>query len=277
MFHFIPWYKLRLTAKHPALRLTIHRTTKGVDLKHSVFTAGEIGDAFQQIINRPACSTTLKIQALEWWRKSLFPMLTNVEAYTDLKLHDFFTFFNDFFFLGALSHNVTVKWADAPSDRPLLRGWTRPEGRGFAIGIYIVKPQTFRPHWKQEAISVLLHEMLHALLLHSCICDLCNCDLRHAGESGITGHGPVWQKLRKCVETAANDSLLGFEKPWRLSFKFDPDVKAEKMAVRRLFDSVKIDNDKENEKGSESDFKRIVEVDIHTLNYYLRVIEFGIW
>ena len=203
-------------------------------------------------------------------------MLTDAEAYTDLKIHDIFAFFDDFFFLGALSRNATVNLADLPSDRPLLRGWTRPEGRGFAIGIYIVKPQTFRPHWKQEAISVLLHEMLHALLLHSCICDLCVCDLRHAGESGITGHGPVWQKLRKCVETAGNDSLLGFEKPWRLSFKSDPDVKAENMAVRRLLDNVKIDNDKENEKGSEPHLKRIVEVDIYTLNSYMHVIEFGI-
>ena len=49
------------------------------------------------------------------------------------------------------------------------------------------------------------------------------------------------------------------------------------MAVRRLFDNVKIDKDKENEKDSESNFKRIVEVDVHTLNYYLHVIEFGIW
>ena len=134
-FYFIPWYKLRLTAKHPALRLTIHRACKGVDLKHSVYTAGEIGDAFQQIINRPADSTTMKMQALEWWRKSLFPMLTNVEAYTDLKIHDFFTFFNSFFFLGALSHNVTVKWTDLPFNRPLSHGWIQLEGRGFAIEI----------------------------------------------------------------------------------------------------------------------------------------------
>lgn len=165
------------------------------------------------------------------WRRSThrkkFETLTSVQEHglrlwsecdyssnsmTDTDLQCWYNAFDLIFFHGALqTQNVKLQWTEnAPNIHyyGITKYYAPSKSRYYApskstdieIVLMVSAPGESHP-------SVLLHEMIHAVL-HIYSCHACQHDgLEAAHTRGITGHGPAFMTLAKAIEERAGDVL----------------------------------------------------------------------
>ncbi|KAM0797828.1 hypothetical protein BDR22DRAFT_424812 [Usnea florida] len=131
----------------------------------------------------------------------------------DLDLQHFVQLFIDAFFSNpgtSLKDRVQVQWSDYNTKAPpssssssychTHQTFSTDNATGPHALIHIPKPDPslpFTAHTAQLLLNTLLHELAHALLLcHGCDCNTCRCTVTRCDTVGLTGHGPVWVKLR---------------------------------------------------------------------------------
>jgi hypothetical protein len=125
--------------------------------------------------------------------------------------------FNDLFFGGVLRGFCKIRFVDSTAMGSKCTGLCR-SGRSFEhrfeIDIMISNRRQHSSFQAQDQpsklryyLSVLLHEMVHAVLDLYC-CYTCRpCITRSKDEVGISGHSTSWQKLAVSIENVLNECL----------------------------------------------------------------------
>ena len=85
------------------------------------------------------------------------------------------------------------------------------------VQIQIVKPDAWTEESIQHLLSVLIHEMAHAVFQkYKCQCMQCSCYEQRARGTGFTGHGTEWKTLAQAMEAELRRSFPGFQRIWRI-------------------------------------------------------------
>ena len=259
---------------HPtAFEVISNSHVDGINFRYSHFTTNQIADAFADLIPGHM-DWSIKISALERWN-TLLPLLLEKPELRECEfdIQPIYRLLDDLLFLRALQDICAVEWVDG-----MLRvrggpkiGWVLPERniRGPRFRIYMTRPSPEKPRTVQMLLSVLMHEMCHALLYLACECSVCKCELNSMNGWGVTGHGPAWRRVRAAAQDTANLYLKGFTEPFLLAHPRELEVRQEAEERGKLLEGIrkKISNTNSTvgqEKKVERNRKRVAE-DINTL------------
>ena len=197
----------------------------------------------------------IKSSALARWN-ALLPDLLDGSVWRDAEfdLKDPFHILDDFLFMRALQDRCRAEWVDECQNARKRKwvGWCGlavPTNRGPRSVISLVRPTVKKPRKIEDVLATLKHEMCHALFAFQCRCYCCRCPLNHMNGRGLSGHGPSWQKIRRCVERTANLYLDNTFESSSLCHHTEPDLKDEEMRVAKMLNGF---YKKVTQQGSES-------------------------
>lgn len=204
----------------------------GITFKAYEYSATQLADAFEKLIPGHM-DFEIKQQALARWNV-LVPELLDGPLWrdTEFDLKDSFAVLDDFLFMRALQDRCRVEWVDESHKgwKRATVGWCEPAestNREPIQWIRIVRPTVDKPRTVWDCLCTLMHEMCHSIFAFKCNCLLCRCLLNRMNGEGLDGHGPSWEKLRRCIERTANLHLEGFSEPIVLCYSNEPQVGTE--------------------------------------------------
>lgn len=211
----------------------------GITFNAYEFSANQLANGFESLIPGHM-DFEIKRKALARW-DALVPELREGPLWreSEFDLKDSFPVLDDFLFLRAMQDRCNVEWVDESQ-----KGWKRGKvgwaelaeetNREPKHWIRIVRPSVDNPKTVQDVLCTLIHEMCHAIFAFRCKCLCCRCPLNRMNGEGLSGHGPSWEKLRRCVEKTANLHLDVFSEPIKLCYSNEPEVKLEQQKVARM-------------------------------------------
>lgn len=183
---------------------------KGLNFRSDYFTAAQIATGLAPIISG-LMDLPIKTAALQKWQEVIQHLWEHHDAVSGrFDLQPVFEIFDDLFFLGVLKNACEVVWVETFRRQDCLGMCTENWNvRGKFVKIEILAPSPLGPRDLQDCLETLLHEMCHAVLTFQCRCRVCSCRVNLIGGNGLIGHGKAWQRVRRCVEDAANEVLVG--------------------------------------------------------------------
>ena len=232
----------------------------GITFEAFRYTANQLADGFEKVIQGHVDSE-IKRSALARWN-TLLPDLLEGPVWRDAEfdLKDSFHILDDFLFMGALQHRCRIEWVDErwKGCKRNWAGWFEPAvatNRDPECVISLVRPTANKLRSVEDVLSTLKHEMCHALFAFRCNCYCCRCPLNHMNGEGLSGHGPAWEKLRRCVERTASLYLDNFDEPIPSCYLTEPEAGAEQREVAKMLSGL---YKKVTQQGSESaELKRV--------------------
>ena len=226
----------------------------GITFEAFEYSANQLADGFESII-QGHMDSEIKRSALARWNELLPDLLDgSVCRDAEFDLKDLFHILDDFLFMGALQHLCRVDWVDE-SQKGHKRKWVGwcelavPTNRGPRCVMSIVRPTVKKPRTIEDVVATLKHEMCHALFAFRCRCYCCRCPLNRIKSEGLSGHGPSWQKIRRCVERTANLYLDDTFESSSLCHHTEPELKNEEKKVAKMLNGF---YKKVTQQGSES-------------------------
>ena len=232
----------------------------GITFEADKYSANQLADAFERVIPGHMDSE-IKSLALARWNDLLPDLLDGpVWRDTEFDLKDSFHVLDDFLFMRALQHRCRVEWVDE-CQKGLKREWNGWcdmavfTNEGPRCWIRLVRPTVRKTRTVWDVLGILMHEMCHALFAFRCTRYCCSCPLNLMNGDGLSGHGPSWEKLRRCVERTASLYLNSSDEPILLCHRTEPQVDAEEKEVAKMLDGL---YKKVTQQGSESaELKRV--------------------
>ena len=232
----------------------------GITFEAHKYSAKQLANGFENIIQGHMDSEIKRLALARW--DELLPDLLDGDVWRDAEfdLKDSFHILDDFLFMRALQHQCRVEWVDGCHEGPNRNrlGWCQLEvgtNRGQECLICLVRPTVDRLTSVEVVLSTLQHEMCHALFMFRCQCLCCSCPLNQMNGEGLDGHGPSWQKLRKCVESTASRYLNTFYEPMPLCSSQEPEAQAEENKAAKMLSGL---YKKVTQQGSEcAELKRV--------------------
>lgn len=226
----------------------------GITFKAYEYSATQLADAFGKIIPGHM-DFEIKRQALVRWNQ-LLPELLDGPLWRDSEfdLKDSFPVLDDFLFLRALQDRCRVEWVDE-SQKGWKNNWlgwcelAEETNREPRCWIRIVRPTADKPKTVWDILCTLIHEMCHAIFALRCNCYCCRCPLNSMKGEGLGGHGPSWEKLRRCIEETANLHLNGLPERIRLCHSNEPQAESEEKKIVKMLGGL---YKKVTQQGSES-------------------------
>ena len=227
---------------------------RGITFEAFEYSANQLADGFESII-QGHMDSEIKSSALARWNE-LLPDLLDGSVWRDAEfdLMDPFYILDDFLFMRALQHRCRVEWVDECQEGHPRKwvGWCKvavATNRGPRCVISLVRPTVNKPRKTEDILATLMHEMCHALFAFRCYCYCCRCPLNKMNGEGLSGHGPSWVKLRRCVEKTASLYLYTMNEPVSLCYHTEPDAKDEEKKVAKMLSGL---YKKITQQGSES-------------------------
>ena len=211
----------------------------GITFEAYKYSANQLADGFEKIIQGYTYSE-IKSLALNRWRVLLLDLLDGpVWRDAEFDLEDSFHALDDFLFMRALQHRCRVEWVDECQKgwKRNLVGWCEPAvdtNEGPRCWIRLVRPTVDKPKNVEDVLCTLMHEMCHALFTFKCQCPCCSCPLNRMNGEGFDGHGPSWEKLRRCVENTASLHLNHSYETIPLCYDTEPQAEAEARKVAKM-------------------------------------------